>query len=161
MRVRHDILDISPFIVLYDYDSAMPWDVEDDAPKREAPAARERVKEILVIREQLDIRLKQTRETQKKYYNKKYKPIQYQLGDLIILLNRNIIIKRPSKKLDAKFLGSFKIVETKGKQVYKLDLSQIYSRIYNVFHVSLLEPYKQRLNNILLKLTPIKRQMEH
>ncbi len=62
MRVRHDILDISPFIVLYDYDSAMPWDVEDDAPKREAPAARERVKEILVIREQLDIRLRQARE---------------------------------------------------------------------------------------------------
>ncbi len=41
--------------------------------------------------------------------------MQYQLGDLIMLLNRNITIKRSSKKLDAKFLGPFKVVETKGK----------------------------------------------
>ncbi len=45
-------------MVLYGYDFTIPWDVEDDALKREAPAARERVKEILAIREQLDIRLR-------------------------------------------------------------------------------------------------------
>src|SRR6266498_4075459 len=115
MRVRHDILGVSLFIALHDYNPAMSWDVEGDAPKRETPAARERVEEILVIREQLDIRLRQAREIQKKYYDKKYKSIQYQLGDLVILLNRNIITKRPSKKLDMKFLGPFKVVETKGK----------------------------------------------
>src|SRR6266511_2845167 len=85
------------------------------ASKREAPAVRERVKEILTIKKQLDIRLKQARETQKKYYNKKYKSIQYQPGNLIILLNRNITTNRPSKKLNTKFLGPFKIIETKGK----------------------------------------------
>ncbi len=42
-----------------------------------------------------------------------------------MLSSRNIIIKRSSKKLDVKFLRPFKIVETKGKQVYKLDLFQI------------------------------------
>ncbi len=78
-----------------------------------------------------------------------------------MLLNRNIITKPSSKKLDAKFLKPFKIVETKGKQVYKLDLSQTYSRIYNVFHVSLLEPYKQRLGNMLPEPTPIERQLEY
>ncbi len=41
--------------------------------------------------------------------------MQYQLGDLVILLSRNITIKRSSKKLDTKFLEFFKIVETKGK----------------------------------------------
>ncbi len=29
----------------------MPWDVEGDAPKKEAPAIKERVEEILIIRE--------------------------------------------------------------------------------------------------------------
>ncbi len=81
--------------------------------------------------------------------------MQYQLGDLVMLLSRNIIIKRPSKKLDAKFLGPFKVVETKSKQVYKLDLSQTYSRIHNIFHVLLLELYKQRLGNILSEFTLI------
>ena len=51
MRVRHDILNISPFIALYGYDPAMSWDVEDDALKKETPAARERVEKILAIRE--------------------------------------------------------------------------------------------------------------
>ena len=78
-----------------------------------------------------------------------------------MLSNKNFTIKRPSKKLDAKFLGSFKVIETKGKQTYKLDLPQIYSRIHNIFHVLLLEPYKQRPDNILLKSTPIKGQLEH
>jgi len=87
--------------------------------------------------------------------------MQYQPGDLIILLSRNITTKRPSKKLDIKFLGLFKIIETKGKQAYKLDLPQIYSRIHNIFHVSLLEPYKQRPDNILPKPTPIKGQLKH
>jgi len=51
MRVRHDILDISPFIVLYDYNPAISWDVEGDVSKKEAPTTRERVEEILIIRE--------------------------------------------------------------------------------------------------------------
>src|SRR6266536_5306344 len=87
--------------------------------------------------------------------------MQYQPGDLVMILSRNITTKRPSKKLDAKFLRPFKVVETKGKQAYKLDLSQIYSRIYNVFHVSLLEPYKQRLGNMLSESTSIERQLKY
>ena len=51
MRVRHDILGVFPFIALYSYNPAMPWDIEDDAPKRETPVIRERVEEILAIRE--------------------------------------------------------------------------------------------------------------
>ena len=51
MRVRHDILDVSPFMAFYGYNPAIFWDVEGDVFKREAPAARERVKEILAIRE--------------------------------------------------------------------------------------------------------------
>ena len=51
IRVRHDILGVSLFITLHGYDPTIPWDIEGDAPKREASVARERVKEILVIRE--------------------------------------------------------------------------------------------------------------
>ncbi len=51
MRVRHDILGVSPFMALYGYDPAMFWDVEGDVSKRETPVVRERMKEILAIRE--------------------------------------------------------------------------------------------------------------
>ncbi len=58
MRVRHDILSISLFIILYNYNPAMSWDVEGDVPKRKTPVTKKRVEEILVIREQLNIRLR-------------------------------------------------------------------------------------------------------
>ena len=115
MRVRYDTLGVSPFIIFYGYDPAIFQDVEGDVFKKEAPAVRERVEEILIIKEQLDKRLKQAREIQKKYYDKNYKFMQYQPGDLVILLSRNITTKRFSKKLDTKFLGPFKVIETKGK----------------------------------------------
>jgi len=51
MRARHDILGVSFFMALHDYDPAMSWDIEGDALKRETPVARERVEEILAIRE--------------------------------------------------------------------------------------------------------------
>ncbi len=40
----------------------MFWDIESDVSKREAPATRKRMEEILAIREQLNRRLKQARE---------------------------------------------------------------------------------------------------
>ncbi len=51
MRVKHDILDVFLFIGFYSYNPAMSWDVEGDVSKREAPVIRERVEEILAIRE--------------------------------------------------------------------------------------------------------------
>ncbi len=51
MRVRHNILNISLFMALHSYDPAMLWDVKNDIFKRETPAIRERVKEILIIKE--------------------------------------------------------------------------------------------------------------
>ena len=48
----------------------------------------------------------------------------------------------PSKKLDWKQLGPFKVLKRIGLQSYKLDLPSTMHYIYNVFHVSLLEPYK-------------------
>ena len=72
-------------MIFYDYDPAISQDIEGDVSKKEAPVTKERVEKILAIREQLDIRLRRAREIQKKYYNKKYKSIQYQLGDLVML----------------------------------------------------------------------------
>ncbi len=54
---------------------------------------------------------------------------------------KNIRTTRPCKKLDYKRHGPFKILQAVGKQAYRLDLPKT-MRIYPVFHVSLLEPYK-------------------
>ena len=56
-------------------------------------------------------------------------------------LPRNVKTTRPSKKLDYKKIGRFKIIEKVGTNSYKLDLPASMT-IHNTFHISLLEPYE-------------------
>ncbi len=52
---------------------------------------------------------------------------------------KNILIRRPSKKLDLKYYNHFPIIEPIDKQAYKLKLGDSVSCIYLVIHISLLE----------------------
>ena len=56
---------------------------------------------------------------------------------------RNLKFK-VSKKLSPKFVGPFRIFDSIGSQAYRLALLDQYERIYNVFHVSLLELWTPR-----------------
>ena len=56
-------------------------------------------------------------------------------------------IKRPSKKLNYRYLGPFYIKKLVGSRVAKVALPKII-RCHDVFHVFLLEPY---ISNILKK----------
>ena len=64
-------------------------------------------------------------------------------GDMVYLSSKNIKTTRPSKKLDWKQLGPFKIAKRISDVSYKLDLPHAMKTMHNVFHVSLLEPAKQ------------------
>jgi len=79
---------------------------------------------------------------QKEYYNVRRKPNpNLQSGDMVSLLPRNIKTTRPSKKLDYKKIGPFKILAKIGTSAYKLALPPSMA-IHNTFHISLLEPYQ-------------------
>jgi len=49
---------------------------------------------------------------------------------------------RPSKKLDYKKIGPFKMLANVGTSAYKLALPHSLG-IHNTFHISLLEPYQE------------------
>lgn len=74
-----------------------------------------------------------------KYYNqKRLKGPTFAEGDMVYLSTKNITTKRPSKKLDNKFLGPYPIVKKISENNYQLELpSKV--RIHPVFHISLLE----------------------
>jgi len=65
----------------------------------------------------------------------------YQVGDLAMLNGRNIKTRRPSKKLDHKNHGPFQIEKIISPFAVRLTLPRKW-KIHNVFHVSLLEPYR-------------------
>jgi len=78
----------------------------------------------------------------KRYYDRKATG-QSNLGvSALVMCNaKNICTKRPSKRLRRKLYGSFKVLEKKGSRAYKLEISPQW-KIYPVFHISLLEPYR-------------------
>ena len=62
-------------------------------------------------------------------------------GDKVWLIPRNIQTMRPAKKLDYKKLGPFRILAKIGTKAYKLDLPDS-MKVHPTFHVSLLETYQ-------------------
>ena len=62
-------------------------------------------------------------------------------GDWVLLNAKNIRTKRPTKKLAPKHYGPFKVLDKIGSRSFRLELDKRW-KIHNVFHVSLLEPYK-------------------
>jgi transposase InsO family protein len=66
---------------------------------------------------------------------------EYQVGDLVMLNGRNIQTRRPSRKLDHKNHGPFQVEQIVSPLAVKLTLPQKW-KIHNVFHVTLVEPYR-------------------
>ena len=106
------------------------------------PLARERVLGLINSR----LRLKQSwadaTKTQSKYYDQRHTAMSYKVGDQVWLSGRNIRTNRPAKKLDFKYHGPFTIGKCIGSHAYKLELPSTFHNIHDVFHVSLLEPYR-------------------
>jgi hypothetical protein len=73
---------------------------------------------------------------------------------MVLLSAKNIRLSRPNKKLDYRFLGPFRITEVIGKQAYRLELPDRYSKLHPVFHVSLLEPWRGRASSIPTSPSP-------
>jgi len=67
---------------------------------------------------------------------------EFQVDDLVMLNSRFITTQRPSKKLDSKRLGPFRITDKINDVAFKLDLPPS-MKIHAVFHISLLEKYKK------------------
>ena len=70
-------------------------------------------------------------------------------------MNSKYIKTKRNRKLEAKFFGPFRVLHPVGKQAYKLELLRNW-RIYDVFHVSLLEQDSTRKGRV----DEVVRQME-
>ena len=104
------------------------------------PAARERAQLLVHMRTELEARWREAVKTQAEYADRKMKPRRYAVGDMVMLSGKNIRTNRPSKKLDNKFYGPFKVLAVVGTQAYLLNLPDS-MQLHPIFHVSLLEPY--------------------
>jgi len=126
----------------------------DDTTESNNPEAVKTVEDLDAMREAMKENMKAAQTGMAKYYNQKVanKEPQFKVGDWVKVNTKNIKTKRPSKKLDYKLRGKFEIEKLCRTNAYTLKLPPLSGKIHPVFHVSLLESYRQ--NTILGRRSP-------
>jgi transposase InsO family protein len=140
---KHSSTGISPFMAMYSYNLEIRFDVEDDVQEERVPAAKERIETLYNLREKLADRWEKAVESQAKHYNKRHIPMKFNKGDLVLVSTRNLSLKTPSRKLAARSMGPFRVLEPVGSLAYLIQLPAN-CKIHPVFSVSLLEKYHSR-----------------
>ncbi|GJQ98754.1 hypothetical protein Tco_0521739 [Tanacetum coccineum] len=88
---------------------------------------------------QIKQRMQAARDRQKSYADLKRKPMEFQVGDKVMLKVlpwKGVVRFGKRGKLNPRYVGPFKVVEKVGEVAYKLELPEELSIVYNTFHVS-------------------------
>ncbi|GKF58376.1 hypothetical protein Tco_0171913, partial [Tanacetum coccineum] len=79
------------------------------------------------------------RDRKKSYADLKRKPMEFQVGDKVMLKVspwKGVVRFVKQGKLNPRYVGPFKMLEKVGSVAYKLKLPEELSRVHNMFHVS-------------------------
>ncbi|KAJ9514787.1 hypothetical protein QJQ45_028458, partial [Haematococcus lacustris] len=109
------------------------------------PRAHDFVLNIRRAVEQARLCLEKAQKRQKVYADGKRRHATFAPGDMVLLSTQNMrghSAQPGVRKLKPRYVGPFEVQYMVGEAAVKLELPQQYSRFHNVFHVSLVKPYR-------------------
>ncbi|GJZ44244.1 putative reverse transcriptase domain-containing protein [Tanacetum coccineum] len=133
----HTSIKCAPFEALYGRKCRSPviWTEVGESQLIRPEIVQETTEKIVQIRE----RLKTARSRQKSYADKRRKPLEFQVGDRVLLKVspwKGVVRFGKKGKLAPRYVGPFEIVERVGPVAYRLKLPQELSCVHDTFHVS-------------------------
>ncbi|GJS50063.1 putative reverse transcriptase domain, ribonuclease H-like domain, aspartic peptidase domain protein [Tanacetum coccineum] len=133
----HASIKAARFKALYSQKCRSPvcWAEVGDVQLTGTEIIHETTETIVQIRQCLQA----SRDRQRSYANVRRKPLEFQVGDRVMLKvspRKGIIRFGKQGKLNPRYIGPFKILKRVGPVAYKLELPEELSNVYNTFHVS-------------------------
>ncbi|GJX26978.1 putative reverse transcriptase domain-containing protein [Tanacetum coccineum] len=133
----HSSVRCAPFEALYGRKcrSRIMWDEVGEGQLIGPELVQETTKKISQIKD----RLKAARNRQKSYADKKRKPLEFSVGDYVLLKVwpwKGVVRFGKKGKLAPRFVRPFEIIEKVGPAAYRLDLPEELNGVHDTFHVS-------------------------
>nr|GEW61966.1 putative reverse transcriptase domain-containing protein [Tanacetum cinerariifolium] len=136
----HASIKAAPFEALYGRKCRSPvcWTEVGEAQILGPELIQETTEKIVQIKQRMQAAL----DRQKSYTDLKRKPMEFQVGDKVMLNVspwKGVVRFGKQGKLNSRYVGPFKVLEEIGNVAYKLELPEELSRVHNTFHVSKLK----------------------
>ncbi|KAM0054415.1 putative nucleotidyltransferase, Ribonuclease H [Helianthus debilis subsp. tardiflorus] len=133
----HTSIQAAPFEALYGRKCRSPlcWAEVGDSQITGPDIVVDATEKIAQIRQ----RMAAARDRQKAYADKRSKPLEFQVGDRVLLKVspwKGVVRFGKRGKLNPRYVGPFEITERIGKVAYRLNLPAELGAVHNVFHVS-------------------------
>ncbi|GJS64032.1 putative reverse transcriptase domain-containing protein [Tanacetum coccineum] len=133
----HTSIKATPFETLYGRKcrSSICWAEVGDAQLTSLEIIRETTEKIIKIKH----RLQASRDRQRSYVDKRRKPLEFQVGDKVMLKVspwKGVIRFGKRGELNPRYIGPFKILAKVGMVAYQLELPEQLSRVHSTFYVS-------------------------
>ncbi|GJX06398.1 putative reverse transcriptase domain-containing protein [Tanacetum coccineum] len=140
--IYHTSIKAAPFEALYSRKCRSPicWAEVGDAQLTGPEIVHETTEKIIQIKK----RIQAARDKQKSYTDRRRKPLEFQVGDKVMLKvspRKGVIRFCKQGKLSPRYIGPFKVLAKVGTITYRLELLDQLSHVYSTFHVSNLKKY--------------------